>query len=313
MLRRYENLDPGHRPHGMGAIVRWGFVDRILGRRRVRAPGPPAPAVVPDLGLVRSAGPGARLTWIGHASFLITIDGSPVLVDPHFSRYAGALYGRHAPPGLRWSDLPAIAGVLVTHNHYDHLDAPTMRRLRRGTPVFCPAGLGRWFRRRGFRHIREMGWWETASLGPLKVHFVPARHWSRRRVADTNRSWWGGFVLEGAGASVYHAGDTAAFDGFREIGRRFAGLDAAVLPVGAYSPGWFMEHYHLNPEQAGEAFLETGARTFVPMHWGVFQLTDEPLREPAERIRVWWDRSGPRDGRSIWVPTLGQTRSVEGS
>jgi L-ascorbate metabolism protein UlaG (beta-lactamase superfamily) len=155
-----------------------------------------------------------------------------------------------------------------------------------------------------------LGWWQAANVGSLKIHFVPARHWSRRRIADTNRSWWGGFVVEGAGARVYHAGDTAAFDGFREIRRRFPALDAALLPVGAYSPAWFMEHNHLNPEQAGEAFLESGARMLVPMHWGTFQLTDEPLCEPAERIRGWWRESGSADGRSIWLPAVGETRSL---
>jgi L-ascorbate metabolism protein UlaG (beta-lactamase superfamily) len=127
-----------------------------------------------------------------------------------------------------------------------------------------------------------------------------------------NRSHWGGFVVAAGRRSVYHAGDSAWFDGFEEIGRRFPGLDAALLPVGAYEPAWFMERNHLNPEQAGRAFLATGARRFVPMHWGTVRLTDEELSAPIERVRSWWSREGPRDGRSLEVLAVGETLELGG-
>ena len=198
--------------------------------------------------------------------------------------------------------------LLVSHSHYDHLDSASVRAVGRDVPVVVPCGLGRWFRRRGFRRVSELEWWETAEPGPLRVTLVPARHWSRRRLGDTNRTLWGGFIVEANGVRIYHSGDSAWFDGFAEIGDRFPGLLAAMLPVGGYSPTWFMEHNHMNPEQAGCAFELLGARHLVPMHWGTFKLTDEPLGEPAERIRRWWDRAALDGGRRLELMAVGQTR-----
>ena len=304
---RYRNLDPAHRPHRPAAILRWGVVDPLLGRRRRAAPGPPAPTVPPDLERIHGHDDRPWLTWIGHASFLGSLGGRPFLIDPVFSDHAGVLYRRYLPPGLMPSDLPPVCAVLVTHNHFDHLDASAVCAIPAEVPVVVPAGLGRWLRRRGRRVVVELEWWESARIEGLDVTLVPARHWSRRRVLDTNRSLWGGYVVEAEAQRVYHAGDTAWFDGFGEIGRRFPGLQAALLPIGGYQPAWFMEQQHLNPEQAGTAFLELGADQLVPMHWGTFQLTDEPLAEPAERIRAWWRRRAPGDGRRLRVLAVGET------
>lgn len=311
MEYQFHNLDPEHRPHGAAAILRWGVLDRVLGRRRKAPPGPPAPAVAPDLNLIRSNGLEGQLTWIGHASFLGALGGRRFLIDPVFSDHAGMLYRRSGVPGLRPDHLPPIDVMMVTHNHYDHLDTAAVRALADGVTVVAPAGLGEWFERQGRRQIEELGWWDSIEVGGLRVTMVPARHWSRRQIFDTNRSWWGGYVVEAGGQRVYHAGDTASFDGFAEIARRFPELDAAMLPIGGYEPAWFMEHYHLNPEQAGRAFVELGARRLVPMHWGAFQLTDEPLAEPADRIRSWWDREGPDDGRSLELLAVGETVVME--
>ena len=210
-------------------------------------------------------------------------------------------------PGLLPSQLPPLRALLITHSHYDHLDRASVRGIPRRVPVFVPLGLGSWFARHGFREIHELGWWDSVSAPPLRITFVPATHWSRRGIGDTNRTLWGGFVVEAGGTRIYHAGDTAWFDGFPEIGRRFPGLSAALLPIGAYSPAWFMEHHHLNPEQAGRAFLELGAQRMVPMHWGTFQLTDEPLMEPVERLRRWWSSGISGDEQRLEVLAVGQT------
>jgi len=313
MAHRFANPDRRHRPHGAAAILRWGVVDRLRGRRRRRAAGPPAPQVEPDRALIHERFDRARLTWIGHASFLATLGGASVLIDPVFASHAGLLYRRHAPPGLAPDDLPPLAAVLVSHNHYDHFDGTALRCLPPDVPTIVPAGMSRAVRRLGRQTVVELDWWQRLLLGPLEVTLVPARHWSRRHVFDTNRALWGGFVVCAGGMAVYHAGDTAAFDGFAEIGRRFPGLSAALLPVGGYDPPWFMEHYHLNPEQAGEAFLALGARTMVPMHWGAFRLTDEPFAEPVERLRAWWQWFGPRDGRRLIVPAVGETVVLGGA
>jgi L-ascorbate metabolism protein UlaG (beta-lactamase superfamily) len=291
--------------------LRWGLLDRVLGRRKPAPAGPPAVRAAPRLDLVREPRARVALTWIGHGSFLGALGGAAFLVDPVFSQRVGWVVRRHVPPGLEARDLPPLDVLLVTHSHYDHLDGPSVRSLPGDVPVVVPLGLGRWFRRRGFAHATELDWWESTTAGRLSITLVPARHWSRRGVGDTNRTLWGGFVVERDGRRVYHAGDSAWFDGFAEIGRRFPGLSAALLPIGSYTPAWFMEPYHMNPEQAGRAFVALGARRLIPMHWGTFQLADEPLREPLQRLRRWWDEHGPTDGRELHVPDVGTTLEFE--
>jgi L-ascorbate metabolism protein UlaG (beta-lactamase superfamily) len=307
MAERFRNGDPAHAPHGFAAVFRWSVLDRLTGRRRVAPAGLPAPRVAPDLGAIGDLSV-PRATWIGHSSFLATMAGVSFLVDPVFSPRIGALVRRHGDAGLTASDLPKLAALLVTHNHYDHLDAPSIAALPRELPVFAPVGLGGWFRRRGFTGVRELRWWERAPAGPLEITFVPARHWSRRRPTDTNRSHWGGFVVAGGGRALYHAGDTGWFDGFGEIARRFPAIDLALLPIGAYAPAWFMEPHHMNPEQALDAFRILGARAMAPMHWGAFQLTDEPLREPMERLRRAWGERAP-SGR-LHVLAVGESVEI---
>jgi L-ascorbate metabolism protein UlaG (beta-lactamase superfamily) len=308
MPPRYANLDPRHAPHGFGDVFRWSILDRLTGRRRVAPPGPPAPRVPSDREAIRRLDGTPRVTWIGHSSFLATLAGASFLLDPVFSKRIAHVIPRHGEPGLLVDALPPLAALLVTHNHYDHLDAPSLRSLPRDLPVFTAAGLGRWFRRRGFVNVTELNWWDTASAGPLSIAFVPARHWSRRMIGDTNRSAWGGFVVSGGGTTVYHAGDTGWFAGFREIAARFPAIDLALLPIGAYAPAWFMEPYHLNPEQALDALDALKARAMVPMHWGAFQLTDEPLVEPIERLRLAWEARRP--AARLQVMSVGETVAI---
>jgi L-ascorbate metabolism protein UlaG (beta-lactamase superfamily) len=313
LAHRFSNLNPSHKPHGAAAIARWGIIDRVLGRRRTRPPGPPAPSTAPDLELIHGDSPDSWLTWLGHASFLGSMAGRRFLIDPVFSTHAGWLYRRHLPPPLTTDELPRIDAILVTHNHYDHLDALALRKLPPDVLTIVPKGLGPWCRRRGRRNVHELDWWNTVQLDGLGATLVPSCHWSRRGIFDTNRALWGGFVIEGGGSSIYHSGDTAWFDGFSEIGARFPDLDAALLPIGGYEPGWFMEHYHLNPEQAGLAFRATGARRMIPMHWGTFQLTDESLCAPVERIREWWRSGATSPDHQLKLLAVGESVTVGGT
>lgn len=307
MVRRFSNLDPRHRFHDARAILRWGVWDRLTGRRRVRPAGPPAPWVEPDAGRVRHPGDRPQLTWGGHATFLASLAGRSVVVDPVFSDRVARFVPRHGRAGLSAGLLPPLSAVLVSHNHYDHLDRPSLLGIDSRVPAIVPRGLARWFRRWNRRPVVELDWWGSVEIDALTITLVPSRHWSRRWVADLNRTHWGGFVVEGGGIGVYHAGDSALFDGFGEIGRRFPGLAAALLPIGAYEPVWFMGRQHMTPEQAGEAFLRLGAARLVPMHWGAFQLTDEPVSEPIGRLREWWRRHRPGDGRRLVEMAVGQT------
>jgi L-ascorbate metabolism protein UlaG (beta-lactamase superfamily) len=312
MPHRYSNLDPCHRPHSASAVWRWAVTDRLLGRRRRRPPGPAAPCVAADLELIHEDSKRPRLTWIGHSGFVGTLDGASFLVDPVFSSRIGGVYRRYCPPGLQEADLPQLHVVLVTHNHYDHLDAATIDGLSPSVPAVVPEGLGEWMRRRG-RAVVELSWWQSTRVGPLDITLVPGRHWSRRRINDTNCSRWGGYVVRAGDRAVYHAGDTAWFPGFSEIGRRLGPLTAAMLPIGGYDPAWFMERQHLNPEQAGQAWLELGAACMVPMHWGTFRLTDEPLSEPRARLLEWWARGVDADHGGLADLAVGETVILGGA
>ena len=302
---RFTNLD-GSLPRGLAAALKWSVWDRITGKRRKTPDRAPVPTVAPDLATLRTPpapGEPARITWLGHATFLVQLDGVSLLTDPALMPGIFGGVERNVPPGVRIEDLPRIDAVLVSHSHYDHLDLPTIQQV--GAPVVAGLGLERWFRD---RHVfaTELGWWSSTRVGPVKITFVPSQHWSRRGLFDTNRTLWGGFVIEGSRATIYHSGDTAWFDGFKEIGARFPGIDAALLPIGAYDPPWFMETMHLNPEQALHAFQDLGARTFVAMHWGTFKLADEPLDEPPRRLEAERARLGIAPER-VRVLAVGET------
>jgi L-ascorbate metabolism protein UlaG (beta-lactamase superfamily) len=167
-------------------------------------------------------------------------------------------------------------------------------------------GLGAWFRREGLPKVVELDWWERADVDGLAITFVPAQHWSRRGLLDEDQTLWGGFVIADGRRRVYHSGDTAYFSGFAEIGARVGPLDAAMLPIGAYEPRWFMRPQHMNPEDAVRAFVDLGAARFFAMHWGTFKLTDEPLDEPPALLRALWSARGLHAAR-LFVPAVGET------
>lgn len=239
----------------------------------------------------------ARLLWIGHASFLIELDGVRLVVDPIFGRVAG-LMGRRTPAALDAAGLPAIDAVLVTHGHHDHLDPASLRALaRRFGPELAfvvPRGLGRCLPRQ-CRRVIELEWWEAIEVGAAEVALVPAQHW-HRRIVDTNQSLWGGFVVRGS-RTIYHSGDTGYFAGFRAIGAVFPGIDVACLPLGAYEPRWFMASQHMSPEESVDAWADLGAGHLLGMHWGAFDLSDEPVDAGPRLLRATVAARGLDPGR----------------
>jgi N-acyl-phosphatidylethanolamine-hydrolysing phospholipase D len=228
-------------------------------------------------------------TWIGHSAFLIQLAGKNILVDPQFSARASPVQfagpQRIVPLPIAIEELPRIDVVLVSHNHYDHLDVDTVKRLAAipgGSPLFLvPLGLKDWFHRIAIDHVEELDWWDARVDGPLKVTLVPVQHWSKRTLWDTNKTLWGGWVIEGGGLKLVHTGDLGYSKDARDIGERLGPFDLAFIPIGAYAPRWFMKAMHVNPAEAVQLRADLRARRAIGMHWGTFEnLTDEPLDEP---------------------------------
>ncbi|MFZ0712516.1 MAG: MBL fold metallo-hydrolase [Terrimicrobiaceae bacterium] len=220
------------------------------------------------------------ITWIGHASFLIQTPEHSVLIDPNWAKWLKVIK-RIKNPGIELRDLPAIDLVLVTHAHFDHLDRRTLRAIASDQPIVVPEHVGNLVHDLGFHKIHELRHWQSFEHGTLKVTLTPARHWGARILHDSHRGF-GGFILEYAGRTIFHCGDTAYFDGLKEIGAR-ANIEIALLPIGAYEAPTKRD-VHMTPEQAVQAFRDLRARTMIPMHFGTFRLSYEPLSEPPRRL-----------------------------
>jgi L-ascorbate metabolism protein UlaG (beta-lactamase superfamily) len=239
------------------------------------------------------------VTFIGHSSFLLQVDGRKILIDPVFSKRLIVLR-RQRRPGTVVDQLPAIDMVLLTHAHMDHLDMASLRSVIRATrrltgrtpEVVVPRGVEDLVERLGFSQVHGLSWWEQIEVQGLKVTMTPCKHWGARMFRDTHRGY-GGYVVEGNGQSVYHSGDTAYFDGFREIGDRLK-PEIALLPIGAYFPDSYRS-VHTSPEEAVRAFVELGAQKMVPMHYGTFRLGREPMDEPVQRLEAEAIRLGIKD------------------
>lgn len=315
-------------PHRVGGRPRGRYTDRLTSPLptfrdvwRLLRQAPPARQLTAAAGEIPVVAQRGRLpevpvdttavTWVGHATFMLRIAGLTILTDPVWSRKIPGVPARLTPVGLAWDALPPIDAVVISHNHYDHLDAPTIRRLPRHTPILVPANLARWFRRRGFRQVTELDWWQSHQIGPVTFDFVPAHHWSRRTLTDTCRSLWGGWVISAAdGPRIYFAGDTGYGDFFAQIGARLPGIDLALMPIGAYQPRWFMRSMHVDPYEAVRACDDLGATRMATMHWGTFLLSHEPVTEPVARaVQAWAAAGRPRE--HLWDLAVGQTRMLE--
>ncbi len=239
----------------------------------------------------RAANNTISVTFIGHSTFLLQIGGVCVLTDPIWSErcspvsFAGPRRAR--PPGQSLDALPGVDVLLVSHNHYDHMDLPTLRQVRKRWAPGVATGLGNahHLAKAGIRSALELDWWDSTDLAGATVTYVPSQHFSSRGLYDRNRCLWGGFVVEAGGAVVYFAGDSGYCPYFAEIGRRFPRIDLALLPIGAYEPRWFMRQQHVDPWEAVRAHLDLRPRRSIGMHFGTFQLTDEAIDAPVATLR----------------------------
>jgi L-ascorbate metabolism protein UlaG (beta-lactamase superfamily) len=281
---KFRNLESAFHPT-LRDILRFLFRRRPkpwpISVRNNPHPPPPASVVPGEL----------AVTFIGHASFLLQFPGAAVLTDPIFSErcspvsWAGPK--RVCPPGLSFDQLPRVGMVLESHDHYDHMDRETLRRLREAFDPLVVTGLknGPFLRSLRIERVVELDWWQSHRVNETTtITMTPAQHFSGRRPFGRNTTLWGGFVLEMEGWRVYFAGDSGYAGHFREIGRRFPDLDVAFIPIGAYLPRWFMSPVHMDPAEAVQAHIDVGARQSIGMHFGAFQLTDEDISEPAQLL-----------------------------
>lgn len=303
------------------------FAAFFLRRAANRPPSVPSGHVVPAAeaaAALAAAGP-ESLTWLGHACFLVRTSGFTILTDPFFSDDASPLPGlgpkRFVPPGLAIENLPPLDAVVISHNHYDHLDARSVEEIslkvkREGgaTPVaIVPAGLRPFFASRHYPDVRELGWGESTLLGKssssISLSCLPCIHFSGRTPFDRNATLWCSWSILSPSRRLYFAGDTGYGPIFADIGRAHGPFDVALLPIGAYEPAAIMKAVHLNPEEAVQAGKDLGAKILVAMHWGTIVLTDEPPFEPPERFRAAADPAGYSRERA-WVMKVGETREI---
>ena len=273
--------------HGLRDFLRWQWDSRGRFPHHQRFP-----VRQPDRQQLANPGELPQLTWIGHSTFLFQYRGWNLLTDPVFSErcspvaFAGPK--RAVPPALTIDQLPPINAVLVSHNHYDHLDRASVKQLqaRFGRDIlwFVPRGVGDWLRKLGVERIIELGWWQSEFHGQVEAFCLPTQHFSGRGPGDHNRSLWCSWRLHFPDFSFYFAGDTGYAPLFKEIGDIFGPLDLALLPIGAYEPRWFMSPVHINPAEAVTIHQEIRARQSVAMHWGTFVLTDEPMDAPPQAV-----------------------------
>jgi L-ascorbate metabolism protein UlaG (beta-lactamase superfamily) len=243
-----------------------------------------------------------RVTFINHATTLIQQDGVNVLTDPIWAERASPFLfvgpRRVRPPGLKLSDLPPLDAVVISHNHYDHLDVATLKKLQRGFPrLRIITGLGNkaFLEREGLFNVTELDWWQSTPVGALSVTSVPTQHFSNRGLTDPDFTLWTGFVFSGPAGKSYFAGDTGFGPHFEQVGQRLGPFRLAVLPIGAYRPEWFMSPIHVTPEQAVQAAKALRARVAVPMHYGTFALADDGETEPVDRLLA-----ATRDDPKAW-------------
>lgn len=285
-------------------VIRWKW-----NAARAGFPTPPSTPIAkvrPDLTFIHgNAKAGAAMqpavTWVGHATVLAQLGGLSLLTDPVFSERASPFSfagpKRHQPAGVEIDALPHIDLVLVSHNHYDHLDATSVKTLNAqpgGPPLFVvPLGLKEWFAGKGVENVVELDWWDEHRLGDVTVALVPAQHWSARGLADRMKTLWGGFAVFAPDCHLFFAGDTGYSRDFADIRERFAprqspakggSFDMALLPIGAYEPRWFMTEQHVNVDEAIKIHRDLKAKRSLGVHWGTFQLTDEPLDEPPKAL-----------------------------
>ena len=311
-----------------GDFFRWQYQRLVDGLPK--PPQTPTPIVAPELAFVQANAKAAAMqpaiTWVGHATMLVQANGLNVLTDPILSERASPVQSfgpkRAQPPGLSLDQLPPIDVVLISHNHYDHLDKNTAlalsNRAQAATLFIVPLGVKRWFDDLGIGNVKELDWWDKLMVKGVEFNFTPVQHWSARGLGDRSQTLWGGWAVFGEQTHWYFSGDTGYSQDFVDTQRRFAdrqtpakggGFDLALIAVGAYEPRWFMKEQHVNPAEAVQIHQDLKAKRSVGVHWGTFNLTDEPLDQPPKDLATALRERGLAPD-VFTVMAIGETRAL---
>ena len=293
-----ESRPAHHMPDGTfvntdGQAISKSFTDLLRWRWNRTEPSPQHFDVIhPDPDVIANPAT-TQITWLGHSAFLLQVKGKNILTDPHFSKRASPLSfagpKRIVAPPLNIDELPHIHAVVISHNHYDHLDKESLTELyerqKNAPPLFLvPLGLKEELLSYDITNVVEMDWWESHEYEGMTLTALPVKHWSQRTFFDRNKSLWAGWLVDIEDFRFFHTGDSGYSDDFRKIGEDYPGIDLATIPIGAYDPRWFMKDAHMSPKEAVQTFIDLKAGKAIGMHWGTFILTDEEMDEPPVRL-----------------------------